>query len=134
MHLSVLVIGEDPEAQLAQFGRTSEVAPYRAYLTPDEIAWAQEHCPDKPPHEAAASLASERLDPDGEPEIGPDAGGRYYIVADRIYNRLGQWDWYQIGGRWAGSLLLRPGASGACGPVVPLLRDWRLIEMAEDML
>jgi hypothetical protein len=71
---------------------------------------------------------------DGELEIGQDAGGRYYIVADRIYNRQGQWDWYQIGGRWAGSLLLRPGASGACGQVSPFHEDRRHIELAEDML
>lgn len=31
------------------------------------------------------------------------------------FNPDAQWDWYQIGGRWAGALLLKPGATGAPG-------------------
>lgn len=39
-----------------------------------------------------------------------------------------KWDWYQIGGRWSGMLLLKPGAKGKYGQ-----RSWTNEGKADDM-
>jgi hypothetical protein len=61
---------------------------------------------------------------DAKWEIGPPAEGeedeRHYVDEKGIYtwstyNPRSRWDWWSIGGRWSGYLLLRPDATGARG-------------------
>lgn len=53
--------------------------------------------------------------------LSPDAGAEVHKIEDNklysstTYNELSKWDWYQIGGRWSGRLLLKEGRSGSHG-------------------
>lgn len=53
--------------------------------------------------------------------LSPDAGANVHKIEDgklyssTTYNELSKWDWYQIGGRWSGRLLLKEGRSGSHG-------------------
>ena len=47
----------------------------------------------------------------------------------RCYNPNAKWDWYEIGGRWAGHLRLKPG----CEPVTPVNFSWGWKDDPEEM-
>lgn len=137
-HFTVLVIGENPEEQLAPFNEHTEVPRYVEYTKEqlisnnrrdiqryknttyaeylkDPIAYA--NSVKNPQHlnylekEFAAKLnwnddqvyldAIKYYELD---QMGPD--GEVYST----YNPKSKWDWYQLGGRWAGSLEIKEGA------------------------
>lgn len=58
-----------------------------------------------------------------KPRSADQEEGRYgYVLVEdgvvRSFNRTnpnGKWDWYEVGGRWRGSLLLKKGAEGVIG-------------------
>ena len=50
--------------------------------------------------------------PDDEPEIVADHVTRLMSPYQGFHNGAGWWDWYQIGGRWAGSLISEQGIRG----------------------
>jgi hypothetical protein len=90
MHFTVLVIGEDTDSQLSPFSSHTEVAPY------PEDCW---NCP-IPPAE----------DPD--PECKECGGTGTHLSTT---NPKAEWDWYEVGGRWTGFFLPKPGRKGLLG-------------------
>jgi hypothetical protein len=112
----VLVIGADIDGQMAPYNEEIRVERYksRVGLDPEHypvVVLAKEV--------EAGTLEIDLLDPvaiaanlnarygdDGE-EYGADEQGLFQWST---YNPDSKWDWYVIGGRWQGSLLLKPDA------------------------
>lgn len=128
-HFSVIVIGPDPERQLAPYhefectGRDDEFVQYidvteqaRAeFAAMTEIETfaeyvAEYHGKSIVPHGQVPDLS-------GEHKYGYallDENGEVVKVVDRT-NPNKRWDWYEIGGRWTGFFPLKPHASGMVG-------------------
>lgn len=98
-HFCVLVVGDDVDAQLAPFQENNcddcpkEYMKFRAY--PKDGADAQWFDSE----EAAKAALGEQFD---EEEA-------YWENPNR------KWDWYSVGGRWAGFFKLKAGATGSVG-------------------
>lgn len=124
-HFSVVVCIDDPaklEAVMEPYSEQRDVEPYRSYqdgeaaeywavktfrergaLNPDDatLTWAQ------------VAEAHNRLWDDSEPLL-VDESGRAYTMS--TYNPDSKWDWYSIGGQWAGYFVARKGATGVLKP------------------
>lgn len=83
-HFTVLIIGPDPDKQLAPFDEQREVEPHMAEC------W---NC-------------------DGDPEYQPCAECKDVGKLMSTTNPDGKWDYWRIGGRYRGFLRLHPGADG----------------------
>ncbi|MER7177720.1 hypothetical protein [Streptomyces mesophilus] len=98
-------------AALAPYDEGLEVDPWRDFETgrPHEH-WsvARRDLPAGTTWAEVARLHNEAY-PD-EPEMLLDEDGHAYTVT--TYNAHGEWDWYQIGGRWSGYFVCRPQADG----------------------
>ena len=102
-HITVLVIGPDHEAALAPFNENREVVPYFVPMSAEQIAKRSE------PTAIEMAHVHEREEWDENVE------GRA-VVIDGVpglmstHNLQGFWDWYSVGGRWAGYFPLKQGA------------------------
>lgn len=126
-HFSVLVIGPDPEAQLAAYDETLEVERYKAH---ESSPWfdrlAKENGVDTTDLHAMAAFANERWDDEERYEVDDDG---LYQWSTR--NPNGFWDYWRIGGRYRGFLRLNPGAEGSLAELSyewtfngPCTEDW----------
>lgn len=116
-HFTVLVLGDDVEEQLAPYDENIRVAPRRSYVDAEDVERARDH------YLAQDVEKPEGFDPDkpesfweswsGQP-LRLDQVGNPYVLSS--YNESSKWDWYTIGGRWAGALLLKPGAKAVTAP------------------
>jgi len=128
-HFTVLVIGDDVEGKLAPFDENLEVEPYKVYYDEESIAHMVSHYNeregynlDKNDLQALVPLMKEW---GGYDKAAVDNDGLHYWST---YNPDSKWDWYQIGGRWRGQLLLKHGTTGVQGeasfmlanPIYPL--------------
>lgn len=113
-HFPIFVIDNEPEAALAPF---SESLPVPAY--DDELDWQVELVKAKAfwaEHgKAGPAAAPEPSDlmylqdwNGGGWEPRPEGGYVHYT----IYNPLSKWDWYAVGGRWSGELVLQGTGKG----------------------
>jgi hypothetical protein len=93
MHFSGIIIGPDPKGQMARYSEDLEVEPYM-----DEC---YECCGE------ARHQPCDECDNTGK--------------AMTTRNPEGHWDYWRVGGRWAGYLRLLPGREGTAAP---LLGDW----------
>jgi hypothetical protein len=117
-HFTVLVIGDDYEAQLAPYDEEIQVEPYRKYADTRDLKWyfevyAKENPnSEEPGLEALAAFLNKHWGGDEDPEERfhyEPQGGIYQMST---YNPQSKWDWYTIGGRWAGYFKLKPKAKG----------------------
>lgn len=137
-HSTVLVIGPDPEEQLAPFSEDLEVEPY------DEPCCCVRELADKRAHEATgldrdslrekfAKLPKDEKNDDMwqamlSPLLAAEASECAKQISDldcsncygtglvkTTYNPQSKWDWYSLGGRWKGSFELKPGREGITG-------------------
>lgn len=90
MHYVGLIIGPNPEGQLARYDENLEVAEHVV------TCW---NCDAKPPLIESCECC----------------GGRGTCLSTS--NPDGHWDYWRIGGRFAGRLPLKPGASGTLAPM-----------------
>ena len=134
-HFTVLVIGEDPEKQLACF-HEFECTGVDEYI--DDIDKTQEvqelideyttaDGDDKVESPLTSALEYHGLDEhvvtsEADIDIANKHKYGYAIVADgelikavRRTNPRAKWDWYVLGGRWNGLLKLKKGAKGVSG-------------------
>jgi hypothetical protein len=105
-HFTVLVIGDDVEAQLEPY---NENKPVRADVTDERTKeWETEKDfsgkPFKTEYATAAAFAEEWHGDDVE-------DGRIFSTR----NPQAKWDWWTVGGRWTGYFKLKPGAKGKLG-------------------
>lgn len=103
-HYAVLVIhreNQDIEKLLAPYNENLEVEPYLKYTVDEAIAYIKEHC--VPYNDYLKGYADRHLiDWFAESEgLLIKQGGLY-----STYNPNSKWDWYQIGGRFDGELML----------------------------
>ena len=114
-HFTVLVIGPDPEGQLAPYDENINVEPYKSYVDASHDTWpryvAAKEGVDPADNAAIASWAKAHYGDDDEKFEVDDIG----LYTWSTYNPKSQWDWYEIGGRWTGFFTLKPGASGSLG-------------------
>lgn len=109
-HFTVLVIGPNIEAQLAPFDENLETAPRLVEVSAAAISDA---CVRRAEREGAVSHSLEAL----AAEISEHEGGEHVVHGDKIYevrtsNEQGHWDWWVVGGRWAGYFPLKPEGEG----------------------
>jgi len=100
---------ERVEQMLAPYDENLEVAQYKHYYEKDEIKRMAEHY--KIDLSDLKSLAENMKDWHGT-EGGVDEKGLYYLST---YNPRSKWDWWSIGGRWSGRLILKRRAKGIKG-------------------
>ncbi len=125
-HYTVLVISSrgknNVDTQLAPYDENMEMAEYvRGEVTQENLDRFVEYYTEK--DETLKDLSIEEL----YEEKGMDWNGEYWqfqedgtILEYSTYNPKSKWDWYQIGGRWAGSLLLKEGVE----PTIPVEFSW----------
>jgi hypothetical protein len=122
-HFKVVVIGDDWENQLAPFDESTRVEPYRAYEsgTPAEH-WMFKILTEEDSLSADAGWAEFAQKYSEHYADSDDADGRMFYDSERgqayqmtTYNPQSHWDWYSLGGRYMGSLLVKQGATAAVG-------------------
>lgn len=117
-HLTVLVIGNDPEIQLEPFDESLRVPEYsngevseKSKASMVEYYTRNGKNPDGLGFDELYAIHGEDWD-NGVCRINPETG----IWEERsTYNPKSKWDWYQLGGRWSGMLKLKPGKKGELG-------------------
>ena len=116
-HFTVMVIGDNPEEQLAPYSESIETAPrVREEVSDEEIQSMIEYYknPENGGHEY--TTFDEIVE-----KKGNDWNGNRWEKRDGVwvevttYNPKSKWDWYQLGGRWTGFLKLKQGANGEVG-------------------
>jgi hypothetical protein len=127
MHFLVIVVGEEPEEQLEPFQENNFGTCREEYLEfHDEEDSLREH------YQTGIFDYPDAKDPDrGKPlrEVFPtfeDYADEYHGPRDEKTGRYGEWfnpnsqyDWYQLGGRFTGHLILKPGRPGLLGSPGP---------------
>lgn len=113
-HFSVLVIGDNPEGQLAPYDENAEVPRYKSYEDRDPDSWPRSHAVkggiEADDDAAVAAFLNKEWDDDEPYEV--DEKGLYRWST---YNPQSKWDWYELGGRWTGHLKLKVGHAGTTG-------------------
>ncbi len=113
-HFTVLVLSKSAdqvEDLLEPFNENTEVD---GYWEEGDVNWALDDTQQGLPPEEKLRLFAEKYPDDG--------GDRYRVEDGRIerfstYNPDSKWDYWRIGGRWAGSLRLKEGAQGFRAPL-----------------
>ena len=110
-HFLTYVIGEDPDTQLAVYDKNLPVDAHRYFPPPRQI---ERMCA---VHgvELARQLLPHTQDWYPGLTAGMDEAGRLYVVSDE--NPYAKWDWWIMGGRWHGYLLLRGSVVGKAGVI-----------------
>jgi hypothetical protein len=127
-HFTVLVIGDDPERQLAPYHEFECTGDDNEFVQDIDITEEvrEEYDGRDDPKQGFAAFAADWhglrvIGPGAEPDLaGEDKYG--YVQLDengevaRVIDRTNpdrKWDWYQLGGRWTGFFQLKPTARGA---------------------
>jgi hypothetical protein len=117
-HATVLVVGDDVDGQMAPYNENILFTPYkeRPGLDPSVypvsvVAKAVENGESTVDLLDPVAVAAWLNTHYGNDEYGADD---YGLFSWSTANPRSKWDWYQVGGRWPGLLLLKqPGAKGA---------------------
>ena len=110
-HFTVLVVGDDVDAQLAPFDENTTTGPRREYLDKRRrVTMAAEYgIADSDDLAALAAHVEDWTGYDG----GVDDHGLYILDTT---NPDAKWDWYTVGGRRRGFFKLKHGRPGKLGP------------------
>ncbi len=131
-HFSVMVIGPDPEAQLAPYHEFECTGVDDEYVqdvdtTEDVLSRLTIAGVDGKTETLKEALEWHGLEnrvvgdlseveTEGDHKYGwALVQGGQLVKAVRRTNPNAKWDWYQVGGRWTGFLKLKPGAKGSVG-------------------
>jgi hypothetical protein len=114
-HFTVLVLSKSVEQVddlLAPYDENTDVTPY---WTEGDVNWALDDDQKGLPPEEKIRIYQEKYPEDAVEE-------RYRVVDGRIerqttYNPDSKWDYWRVGGRWAGNLRLKDGAQGFLAPL-----------------
>lgn len=115
-HFTVTVFGDNPEDLLAPFDESIEMERYENGRVDEErLIHFKEHCIKENSNES--NLSMEELYKihgiDWNNNFWEKDGDTWYEFSS--YNPDSKWDWYQIGGRWAGYFKLKNGSKGSVG-------------------
>lgn len=133
-HFSVLVIGDDYEAQLAPYDENTEVECYKVRVSDEDLRRFIEFYSNPTPTKDYEVTGVERAKELGfYPVTETTARGAWAALSENwnggkggwdedgpfewsTYNPKSKWDWYSIGGRWLGHWKLKAGvAAGVIG-------------------
>lgn len=116
-HFSVMVIGQNPEKQLAPYDENLAVEEYETGIVSEEDKQVMQEYYQKEQGVKYKDF-EECYKQNGETwnanmwRKDPDGIWQGYSR----YNSESKWDWYVLGGRWSGMyILLKPGSTGICG-------------------
>lgn len=115
-HFTVMVIGAEPEKQLAPFSENIDVLAYKTGDVTDEEKlqfteyYAKSEEDKKIPFETLYGMYGERWN---SMSWAKDENGEWSEYSTR--NPKSKWDWYSLGGRWSGMIKLKEGANGNAG-------------------
>lgn len=116
-HFTVMVIGDNPEEQLAPYSESIETAPrVREEVSDEEIQSMIEYYknPENGGHEYPTfDELYENHGDDWNSNTWEKRDGKWVEIT--TYNPNSKWDWYQLGGRWTGFLKLKKDAEGEVG-------------------
>jgi hypothetical protein len=116
-HFTVLVIGDDPQGQLAPFSEEINVPEYVSCQVGEgeKLMFLEHYIKEK-------NLSPELTFDEVYVLYGEDWNGNKWRKDENgiwqeysTYNPNYKWDWYQLGGRWRGYFQLKPGADGELG-------------------
>ena len=126
-HFTVLIIGPDPEKQLAPYQESPEEdSPYLTFVDKtDEIMKDWEKLSVREKKEYNQLVGNYAKDYYGAEE----RDGRYGVTE----NPNSKWDWYQLGGRWAGFFRLKPAAVSKYDGAKPNF-SWGWDEVAKEQV
>lgn len=116
-HYAVLVIGNDPEWQLAPFDENESVEPYLVGEVSDKdkqsmLAFYNEKYNNK--YFSFEDCYAENGNDWNDNRWKQGEDGTWYEYS--TYNPDSKWDWYSLGGRWSGCFIkLKEGAEGVIG-------------------
>lgn len=115
-HYVVVVIGEDPDGQLAPFDENTIVAKYcKGEVSDKEKNSFMEYYQKEKPKEAAGKTFDELVEMFGQEWSNWQKDVDGVVRAYSTYNPNSKWDWYSLGGRWTGFFKLKKGAKGELG-------------------
>jgi len=117
-HFTVLVVGDNPEKQLAPYSEDIEVDDYVEDIVTEEEKQTFMDYYIKEKEVLSPSLSfDDAYDLKGDDWNGmrwqKSEDGQWY--SHSTYNPDSKWDWYSLGGRWSGYLKLKDGAKGVVG-------------------
>ncbi len=111
-HFTCLVIGDNPDEQLEPFSERIKVPRYKTSdLSELDKNRFVNYYNTNQPKEETEGLDFEQL----YQKFGKDWNNKEWIkdengdwIETSTYNHHSKWDWYELGGRWAGSIKLKP--------------------------
>lgn len=120
-HFTVMVIGENPEEQLAPFDENIEVDEYQREVVSDEdkkrFIDSYTNSGDWTPEGVSQAMLDENDNLSFEElysRFGEDWNSKAWRLNDKgewaeysTYNPKSKWDWYLLGGRWTGLIKLK---------------------------
>lgn len=113
-HFTVMVIGRDPEKQLAPYNENKETPEYvKEQVTQDEMIRFYEHYSQKEQAKKGSTDVNIHMTPESFEQLytrkGRDWNGNMWRKHSdgtwweySSYNPQSKWDWYVLGGRWSG--------------------------------
>lgn len=109
MHYSVIVIGEDVEAQLEPFYQDLEVDEYEVGVVDDydKDRMLEFYASRGEQYKTFEECYEARGEDWNYNRYRKDSNGVWMEYS--TYNPNAEWDWYQIGGRWAGRIKVKEG-------------------------
>jgi hypothetical protein len=133
-HFTVMVIGDNPEEQLAPYDENIQTAPRdKGEVSEEDKQRMIDHY--KEPENGGLDLPFDELyalkgeDWDGNSLVKHEDGTWHEYST---YNPDSKWDWYQLGGRWADFLKLKSGVDGIKGEPSLLDEDFKPEEGRAD--
>lgn len=121
-HFTVMVIGDNPEEQLAPYSEHIETEPrIRKEVSEEDKQEMIDFYknPEKGGHEYPTfDELYENHGDDWNGNSWEKRDGKWVEVT--TYNPNSKWDWYVLGGRWAGYFKLKEGAEGITGVLDPM--------------
>lgn len=113
-HFTVMVIGNNPEDQLAPYDESIQTEPrVRGEVSEEEKQRMIEYYKEKGIEYPTFDELYEKKSVDWNGNSWEKRDGVWVEVT--TYNPKSKWDWYQLGGRWTGFLKLKEGADGEVG-------------------
>ena len=110
-HFTVMVIGNNPEKQLKPYDENKRAKRYSSPVSEDEVKRFMEYYKDK--NEGTSDWDFRKM----YKKFGKDWNFGVWqetkngVIEWSTYNPKSKWDWYQLGGRWAGRIKVKEGVS-----------------------
>jgi len=101
MHGLCLVVGDKPDRTLEKYADRAKADPYKQYLSEEDVRDMQEHYQVK---SGDLECLVPKMQDWNQAEGGLENGRLFFWATE---NPNGKFDWYRIGGRFAGYLKLR---------------------------